>query len=96
MTDGDWNLDECLGKLRPKLADQLCVSFTKVADHRFQAADVTDDMLEESYITMAKVVTFYGEEYLPIFERLHEERKRRQQKKGLLEAALKVSDVTPI
>ncbi|MES9948455.1 MAG: hypothetical protein ABW118_05815 [Candidatus Thiodiazotropha sp.] len=93
--DYEWKLDECLEKLCPRLPDQLCDSFAKVSGHRFQAADVTDEMLEESYITIAKIVKTYGEDYLPIFERLHEERKSRQTKKALLDEALKISDVTP-
>lgn len=96
MMDDEWNLDECLLKLCPQLPDQLSDSFRKASGRRLQTADVTDEMLEESYITMAKIVKYYGEDYLPIFERLHEERKSRQKKNALLNTALKISDVTPI
>lgn len=92
----EWNLEECLAKLCPVIPEQLCASFSKVSGHRIQTADVTDEMLEESYITMAKIVKYYGEDYLPIFERLHEERKSRKKKNALLNTALKVSDVTPL
>ena len=45
--------------------------------------DVTDKMLQESYIVMAEIVKCYGEHYLPIFERLHEEIDNRRKTRKL-------------
>ncbi len=95
MSDCEWTVDDYLEKLYPNTQENLSISFTKVSRVEIQDKDVTDSMLQESYVIMAEIVKVYGEQYLPIFERLHEEIDSRQKKEKLLAAALKVSIPDP-
>jgi hypothetical protein len=54
--------------------------------------EITDEMIEECYKTAAKIVKQYGEAYLPIFERMHAEREKRQKNRDLMELALGVAN----
>jgi hypothetical protein len=51
---------------------------------------VTDQELEKCYIIISKIITKYGEVYLPIFERIHNERQLRAKKQDMLSIALSV------
>jgi len=95
MSDREWTVDDCLEKLYPHRRENLSTSFTKVSSVEIQDKDVTDTMLQESYVIMAEIVKTYGEQYLPIFERLHEEIDDRQKKRALLDAVLKASIPDP-
>ena len=48
-------------------------------------------MLEEAYQIMARIVRDYGDKYLPVFKRLHEEREVRKANQGLKDIALQVA-----
>lgn len=50
--------------------------------------NVTDKMLEEAYRQAATITRDYGDVYLPIFKRLHEERVARHAYISLKELAL--------
>jgi hypothetical protein len=52
---------------------------------------VTDEKLEEAYQVIARIVRDYGEKYLPIFKRLHEEREIRKASQDLKDIALQVA-----
>ena len=52
---------------------------------------VTDEMLEQAYIIMAKIIRDRGEKYLPIFNRLHQEREARKAKQDLKNIALQIA-----
>lgn len=95
MSENDWDVDEYLGKIWPRSQDELSGSFAEVTSPKILDRDVSDEMLEESYLTMAQIVKLYGERYLPIFERLHEEIQSRENKKALLDAALKAAKDGP-
>lgn len=49
--------------------------------------DITLDQLQKAHIQAAKVVSIYGEKYLPIFERIEKECIKRQRKIALLTKA---------
>ena len=91
MSEHEWTIDDYLDKLFPYPREQLSKSFAKSSCDVIQDKDVSDEMLHESYIVMAEIVQCYGEQYLPIFERLHEEIDSRQKKRELLDAALKAA-----
>ena len=91
MSEHEWTIDDYLDKLFPYPREQLSKSFAKSSCDVIQDKDVSDEMLHESYIVMAEIVQFYGLQYLPIFERLHEEIDSRQKKRELLDAALKAA-----
>ena len=38
---------------------------------------LTDEKLQAAYVIIAEIVTKYGDKYLPIFKRLHEEKLQR-------------------
>jgi hypothetical protein len=52
---------------------------------------VTDEMLEMAYRIMAGIINTYGEKYLPIFKRLHEEREARKASQDLKNIALQIA-----
>lgn len=52
---------------------------------------ITEEVLEEAYRIMARIVRDYGEKYLPIFKRLHEEREIRKAKQELKDIALQIA-----
>lgn len=91
MSEREWTADDYFAKLYPQPRGRLSNSFAKSSSGRIQDKDVSDKILQESYIVMAEIVQTYGEQYLPIFERLHEEIDSRQQKRELLDAALKAA-----
>ena len=84
----EWHVEACIEKLRPgDLSDRFKVQ----GRPHFEEEDITDEILKECYVTMARIVNQHGERYLPIFERIHAEIENRNAKRKLLEAALKIS-----
>lgn len=51
-----------------------------------------EDDLDRCYKIMAKVVKKHGDDFLPIFERLHKEIQAREERNKLRNIALKVAD----
>ena len=58
---------------------------------RSASAEVGDERLEKAYSAMAEFVTAYGDAYLPIFRRLHDEREQRNANQSLLDLAKKIT-----
>lgn len=52
---------------------------------------VTDEDLETSYKIMAMIVRNYGDKYLPVFKRIHEEREMRKAQSDLKDIALQIA-----
>lgn len=52
---------------------------------------VTDQEIEKAYRIVAGIVRDFGDQYLPIFQRLHEEREARKAKCDLKNIALQVA-----
>jgi len=52
---------------------------------------VTDENIEKAYIIMAQIIQKYGDKYLPIFKRIHEEREARKANQDLKNIALQVA-----
>ncbi len=91
MADREWHINDYLGKLRPRRDDTLSDSFTASTRLYIEEKDITDEMLFESYTIMAHIVSAHGDNYLPIFERLHTEVENRKAKKELIDTAIKLS-----
>lgn len=91
MRKSDWAIDDYIDKLRPQPREYLSRSFAKSSSPELRDKDVSDQMLQDCYVVMADIVNRYGEEYLPIFQRLHEEIESRRMTKELLDAALKAT-----
>ena len=83
MSD-DWDISTYLPKLYPVKLISLEPSFSCGASAIHEDSEVTDEILDECYVLIAQAVTLYGERYLPIFERIHEEREVRRKQKELL------------
>jgi hypothetical protein len=56
------------------------------------AEELSMDELYDCYRTLARIIKKYGKEYLPLFERVHNEIEMRKKENRLLEIALKVAD----
>jgi hypothetical protein len=91
MSDREWIIDDYLERLYPRCSEKLSNHFTASSRQNAQDIEVTDELLYESYVFMANIVKTYGEQFLPIFERLHSEIKIREEKRSILEAAMEVS-----
>lgn len=52
---------------------------------------VTDEDLEAAYKIMAMIVRNYGDKYLPVFKRIHEEREFRKAQQSLKNIALQIA-----
>lgn len=87
----EWNIDEIICKYTPRIY---------AIEHHTQNIDLkgTDAVsykdIQESYELMANIVTEHGEEYLPIFARLHDELENHIAKRNLLSTAFKISNET--
>lgn len=55
---------------------------------------LTDEKLQAAYVIIAGIVTKYGDKYLPIFKRLHEEKLQRQANADLKAIAQQVLSET--
>ena len=94
MGEREWVIDDYLEKLHPQRSEKLSDRFAASSRQNVQDIDVTDELLYESYVFMADIVKTYGEQFLPIFERLHSEIEIRKEKRHLLKAAIDVSKQT--
>lgn len=86
----DWDAKVQVKRLLPKISS-LSAEFAPVVRREITKADISDELLTEYYIFMAKIVETYGEAYFPIFERLHNEIEKRNRQRTLLDTALKVA-----
>lgn len=91
MSERDWVIDDYLEKLHPQRNEKLSDRFAASGRSNVEDIDVTDELLYESYVFMADIVKTYGEQFLPIFERLHSEIEIRAEKRSLLETVTEVS-----
>ncbi|MCK9247111.1 MAG: hypothetical protein M0P11_09200 [Anaerolineaceae bacterium] len=96
MTKDSWDINIYRDKITPKVPVSLETSFTGNAATGFTDGEVTDEILEECYVVMARIVTLYGETYLPIFERLHREREDRMGRKALLARVARAWNPEPV
>jgi len=55
------------------------------------STQVTDEDLEAAYKIMAMIVSKYGDNYLPVFKRIHEERELRKAQQSLKNIALQIA-----
>lgn len=55
------------------------------------STQVTDEDLESAYKIMAMIVRKYGDKYLPVFKRIHEERELRKAQQSLKNIALQIA-----
>lgn len=71
---------------------QIC--YTGVSQHEDimkHQQKVTLQQLREGYKITAKIVSTYGDKYLPIFKRLHDEMEKRMAEETLKNIALQVA-----
>ncbi len=94
MSEREWAVEDHLEKLYPRRCEKLSDRFSESSRQDLQDIDVTDELLNESYVFMADIIRTYGEQFLPIFERLHSEIEMRKEKRHLLKAAIEVSKQT--
>lgn len=93
MTENKWTIDDYIEKLYPQRTGKLSDHFTVSSRQHIRDCDVTDELLYEGYFFMAHIVKAYGDQFLPIFERLHSEIERRNEKQSLINVAMEVSKI---
>lgn len=84
MPTREWSLDSCLKNCKPKVAN-LKKSGPSLS--RIRGSDITLESVLEAYQLIAKIIAHYGNDYLPIFERLHNEMQKYQAQHSLLNIA---------
>ncbi len=84
----DWDIDEIIRRYLPNTHNESSDPMTQPE----QIDTITYANIQETYELMANIVTEHGEEYLPIFERLHDELEGHLAKKKLLSKAFKISN----
>jgi len=68
----------------------------KRSKHGISDKEVSLKSLRTAYLQAAKIVSIYGDKYLPIFERLEKEYVERNKKRDILQRALNIADENPI
>ena len=91
MTDRPWCINDYIHKLYPRRVDGLSEQFFLSSKQIESEIEVTDEALYESYVVMATIIKLYGDQYLPIFERLKAEIDARDERKVLLDKALDIA-----
>ena len=95
MPTREWRLENYLKKLYPNRGVSLPTTFDNVATPKILEQDISDELVEECYRIIAGVIATHGENYLPIFERLHVELSERDKRRKLLDEAFKVANTPP-
>ena len=54
---------------------------------------VSDEKIDTAYVIIAKIIRDYGDKYLPVFKRIHEEREVRKANLDLKNIALQIADI---
>jgi hypothetical protein len=55
---------------------------------------LSDELVEEAYITMAQIIRDHGDKFLPVFQRIHEIREQRKAKRDLKNIALQIASIS--
>ena len=85
----DWKLHECLKKCTPRAPDTPKAQNINLKKLRKQ--DITFYDVVRAYKFIANIVTIYGDKYLPIFERLHNEVIKQKSNNELLDIAKNIT-----
>ncbi len=92
--DEDWNVEDYIDRLLP-VKGELSKVFKFPPPQQIKKEEITYEMIEECYVFMAHIVRKYGEQYLPIFERLHFELEAQKRRQEMLNKAIAVSRRNP-
>lgn len=84
----DWNIDEIIRRYSPNIDHEKVEPID--LPKKIEAISYAD--IQEIYKLMANIVTEHGEDYLPIFERLHDELDDHMAKRKLLSKAFEISN----
>lgn len=97
LVSREWHIDDYVERLKPVRMASISTEFVQTArrHEKIEKHDVTDELLEECYVLVAKIVDCYGDAYLPIFERLHYELEQRRKQKDLINIAKRISKGEP-
>ncbi len=84
-----WNIKDALNKYAP-FSSPKKVNSSKLKGH--SSTEISQDRLRQSYKIAAYAVKEYGDIYLKIFERLHNEIDDYETKNSLLNTAFKIAN----
>ena len=85
-----WNIENALDRCTPLLSPKK--HYISPKSTKFVSTEITQERLQQSYQIAASVVKEYGDIYLKIFERMHNEMEEIEIKQSLLDTALKVAN----
>ncbi|PCJ02015.1 MAG: hypothetical protein COB14_03120 [Alphaproteobacteria bacterium] len=85
-----WDIDKCLEQCSPAPLSNPPFIF-KERPKRLQR--VTFVEIRKAYNQIAKIIALHGEQYLPLFERLHTEITEYRERKELLNIATKIGGI---
>ncbi len=89
MARSDWSLRYCLSKCRPH--QELSSTLIATIEARLEKGDINYNDVAQAYQLLARIVSKYGDKYLPLFERLHREVKKYEDQNDLLQLAKQVA-----
>ncbi len=85
----EWDIKDCLKRFNPKIQTNSQKPNTHIK--QLKKEDITLEDIILTYNIIAKIVTIYGDKYLPIFERLHHEIEKRKIKNKMLKLARNIT-----
>jgi len=86
----DWDIDEVIRRYSPNINNDSSNQITQ--PNKIETISYAD--IQDIYKLMANIITEHGEDYLPIFERLHDELEEHMEKRRLLSKAFEISNKT--
>ncbi|MBL3591682.1 MAG: hypothetical protein JMN24_18160 [gamma proteobacterium endosymbiont of Lamellibrachia anaximandri] len=89
MATLDWNVEDYLKRHRPSINTKRQQTGRRI--NQLSKEDITLDDIINAYEVVARIVTIYGDIYLPIFERLHREIEEHKMKNKMLNIAKDIS-----
>ena len=89
MGTHEWNFEQELRRLAPSGLDSVLPIFSARAPRQYKlsSTDIQEHHVDECRLIVAAVIDLFGERYLPLFERLDEERHLYRSKKSLIKRA---------
>ncbi len=86
----DWDIDELIMRFDPRINNKRGAPTSPTNTFK-KKTDISYQDIKKAYEIAALVVTKYGEDYLPLFERLQSELEDYQRKQKLVDKAKKIA-----
>ena len=86
----EWDITECIKQCSPPNRSKPQDNYFH--KKRLAITIITLDDINDAYEIIARIITVYGTQYLPIFKRLHDEVSKLRSEQELLNTAKKITE----